>query len=55
VLKILDGINRRKKIRTAVSLVVAAGFVGGVSIMIHRVLEPPDQLAGPIHCHATMI
>ena len=47
VLKILDGINRRKKIRTIVTMLVAAGFVGGVSIMIHRQLEPPDEEAPP--------
>jgi tetratricopeptide (TPR) repeat protein len=43
VVKILDGIQRRKTIRNAVAIVVAAGFLGGMAILIDRQLAPDDE------------
>src|SRR5580692_7107468 len=36
VVKILDSIQRRRTIRNAVAVVIAAGFIGGVSILVDR-------------------
>src|SRR5580698_4066696 len=46
VVKILDGIQRRQTIRNAVAVVVAAGFIGGVSILVDRQFQPPDEDTG---------
>jgi serine/threonine-protein kinase len=43
VVKILDGIQRRRTIRNAVAVVVAAGFLGGMSILVDRQLAPDDE------------